>query len=177
MILGREICYNLSRYQLTGHVYQKCQGDEDAVWLQKIPLCKVIHCQPLPVIKNGRHRGVVGKYFVYGNKVSYECDEGFDLLGEKTVWCTNDSKGYGSWSGPLPRCIKSPPVTHCPNPEVAHGYKLNNTNSSFSHNDIVVIACEPGFIMNGSQSIRCQTNNKWVPDVPTCIKKGKIFKE
>ncbi|XP_066888836.1 complement receptor type 2 isoform X1 [Kogia breviceps] len=159
-------------YQLTGHAYQKCQDDENGVWFQKIPLCKVIHCQPPPVINNGRPRGVMGEHFLYGKEVSYECDQGFYLLGEKSIRCISDSKGRGSWHGPPPQCIKSPPVTHCPNPEVTHGYKLNKTRSSYSHNDIVHVACDPGFIMNGSHLIRCHTDNKWVPAVPTCIKKA-----
>lgn len=117
----------------------------------------------------------MAEHFLYGNEVSYECDQGFYLLGEKSIRCISDSKGRGSWRGPPPQCIKSPPVTHCPNPEVTHGYKLNKTRSSYSHNDIVHVACDPGFIMNGSHLIRCHTDNKWVPGVPTCIKKGKIF--
>ncbi|XP_007471712.1 PREDICTED: complement receptor type 2 isoform X2 [Lipotes vexillifer] len=159
-------------YQLTGHAYRKCQDDKNRVWFQKIPLCKVIHCQPPPVINNGRHRGVMAEHFLYGNEVSYECVQGFYLLGEKSIRCISDSKGRGSWRGPPPQCIKSPPVTHCPNPEVTHGYKLNKTHSSYSHDDIVHVACDPGFIMNGSHLIRCHTDNKWVPAVPTCIKKA-----
>ncbi|XP_072804559.1 complement receptor type 2-like [Vicugna pacos] len=159
-------------YQLTGYAYWKCQDDKNGVWFKKSPLCKVIDCQPPPVINNGRHKGVMVEHFLYGNEVSYECDQGFYLLGEKSIRCIKDSKGRGSWSGPPPRCLKSPPVTHCPNPEVTHGYKLNKTQSSYSHNDIVYVACNPGFIMNGSNLIKCNTNNKWEPAVPTCIKKA-----
>uniref|UniRef100_A0A8C8Y9F7 Complement C3d receptor 2 n=1 Tax=Panthera leo TaxID=9689 RepID=A0A8C8Y9F7_PANLE len=157
-------------YRLTGHAYQKCQDAENRVWFQKIPLCKAVHCPPPPVIDHGRPRGVMAERFLYGNEVSYECDQGFSLVGEKNIRCIIDSKGHGSWSGPTPQCFKSPPVTHCPNPEVKHGYKLNKTRSSYAHDDIVYVACNPGFIMNGSNLIRCHTNNQWVPGVPTCIK-------
>ncbi|XP_059001261.1 complement receptor type 2 isoform X2 [Mustela lutreola] len=159
-------------YQLTGHTYQKCQDAENRVWFQKIPLCKVIHCQPPPTIDNGRPRGVMAEPFLYGNEVSYECDQGFSLLGEKNIRCLSDSDGHGSWTEPLPKCLKSPPVIHCPSPEVKHGYQLNKTRSSYSHNDTIYVACNPGFIMNGSHVIKCHTNNKWVPGVPTCIKKA-----
>nr|XP_035956190.1 complement receptor type 2-like isoform X3 [Halichoerus grypus] len=161
-------------YRLTGHTYQKCQDAENRVWFQKIPLCKVIHCQPPPMIDHGRPRGVMAGPFLYGNEVSYECDQGFSLLGEKNIRCISDSEGHGSWTGPSPKCLKSPPVIHCPSPEVKHGYKLNKTRSSYSHNDTVYVACNPGFIMNGSHVIRCHTNNKWVPGVPTCIKKASL---
>uniref|UniRef100_A0A8C9K1J0 Complement C3d receptor 2 n=1 Tax=Panthera tigris altaica TaxID=74533 RepID=A0A8C9K1J0_PANTA len=157
-------------YRLTGHAYQKCQDAENRVWFQKIPLCKAVHCPPPPVIDHGRPRGVMAERFLYGNEVSYECDQGFSLVGEKNIRCIIDPKGHGSWSGPTPQCFKSPPVTHCPNPEVKHGYKLNKTRSSYAHDDIVYVACNPGFIMNGSNLIRCHTNNQWVPGVPTCIK-------
>ncbi|XP_073904534.1 complement receptor type 2 isoform X2 [Castor canadensis] len=159
-------------YQLTGHTYEKCQDAKNGVWFQKIPLCKVIRCQPPPMIANGKHTGMMAEPFLYGNKVSYDCDPGFYLLGEKILQCRNDTKGYGSWSGPPPQCLQSPPITHCPNPVVKHGYKLNETHSLYSHNDIVYIACNPGFIMNGSHLIKCHTDNTWVPGVPTCIRKA-----
>uniref|UniRef100_A0A2K5URD8 Complement receptor type 2 n=1 Tax=Macaca fascicularis TaxID=9541 RepID=A0A2K5URD8_MACFA len=158
-------------YWLTGHTYHKCQDDENGIWFKKIPLCKVIHCHPPPVIVNGKHTGMKAENFLYGNEVSYECDQGFYLLGEKKLQCRSDSKGHGSWSGPSPQCLQSPPVTSCPNPEVKHGYKLNKTLSAYSHDDIVYVDCHPGFIMNGSRVIRCHTDNTWVPGVPTCIKK------
>uniref|UniRef100_A0A2K5LCH6 Complement receptor type 2 n=2 Tax=Cercocebus atys TaxID=9531 RepID=A0A2K5LCH6_CERAT len=158
-------------YWLTGHTYHKCQDDENGIWFKKIPLCKVIHCHPPPVIVNGKHTGMMAENFLYGNEVSYECDQGFYLLGEKKLQCRSDSKGHGFWSGPSPQCLQSPPVTSCPNPEVKHGYKLNKTLSAYSHDDIVYVDCHPGFIMNGSRMIRCHTDNTWVPGVPTCIKK------
>ncbi|XP_039086000.1 complement receptor type 2 [Hyaena hyaena] len=157
-------------YWMTGHAYQKCQDTENRVWFQKIPLCKAVHCPPPPVIDHGWHRGVMAEHFLYGDEVSYECDQGFYLLGEKNIRCISDPEGHGSWSRPIPQCLKSVPVTHCPNPEVRHGYKLNKTRSSYSHNDTVYVACNPGFIMNGSHLIRCHTNNQWVPGVPTCIR-------
>nr|KAF6394391.1 complement C3d receptor 2 [Rousettus aegyptiacus] len=158
-------------YRLTGHAYQKCQDAENRTWFQRIPLCKVIYCPPPPVIDNGRHTGIMAEHFLYGIEVSYECDQGFSLLGQKNIRCISNSKGHGSWSGPPPQCLKPPPLTHCPNPDVKHGQILNKT-SSYSHNDTVYIACDPGFLMNGSHLIKCHTNNKWVPDIPTCIKKA-----
>ncbi|XP_054568191.1 complement receptor type 2-like isoform X2 [Eptesicus fuscus] len=161
-------------YQLTGHTYQKCEDAGNGVWFQRIPLCQAIHCPPPLVIDNGRHTGVMAEQFLYGMEISYECDHGFSLLGERNIRCISDSEGHGSWSGPPPRCLKPPPVAHCPNPEVKHGYTLNKTRSSYSHNDIVYVACNPGFIMNGSDLVRCHTNNKWVPGIPTCIRKGSL---
>ncbi|KAK1329358.1 hypothetical protein QTO34_011542 [Cnephaeus nilssonii] len=119
-------------YQLTGHTYQKCEDAGNGVWFQRIPLCQAIHCPPPLVIDNGRHTGVMAEQFPYGMEISYECDHGFSLLGKRNIRCISDSEGHGSWSGPPPRCLKAPPVAHCPNPEVKHGYTLNKTRSSYS---------------------------------------------
>ncbi|KAL1772828.1 hypothetical protein HispidOSU_004774 [Sigmodon hispidus] len=159
-------------YQLTGYTYEKCQNAENGTWFQKIAVCKVIFCQPLPRIENGRHTGMMAENFLYGDEVFYECDQGFNLQGEKSLQCRKDPKGDVSWSGLPPKCIRSSPPTYCPDPEVKHGYKLNKTHSAYSHNDIVHVACNHGFIMNGSHLIRCHTNNTWVPSVPTCIRKA-----
>ncbi|XP_037680746.1 complement receptor type 2 isoform X2 [Choloepus didactylus] len=161
-------------YQLTGHAYEECRDADKGVWFRKIPLCKVIQCPPPPKIPNGSHTHVMARHFLYGNEVSYECDQGFDLMGEKNIRCISDAKGHGSWSGHPPECFQPPPVTHCPNPEVKHGFKLNETHSSYPHNAIIHVACNSGFIMNGSHLIRCHTNNTWVPGVPTCIRRAVL---
>nr|KAF6315936.1 complement C3d receptor 2 [Pipistrellus kuhlii] len=162
-------------YELTGHTFQKCEDDENRIWFQRIPLCEAILCPPPPrKIDNGRHTGVMAEQFLYGMEISYECDPGFLLLGRRKMRCIRDSEGHGSWSGPPPQCLKPPPVAHCPHPQVKHGYTLNKTRSSYSHNAIVYVACNQGFIMNGSDLIKCHTNNKWVPGVPTCIRKAFI---
>lgn len=134
-----------------------------------------ILCPPPLEIDNGRHTSVMAEQFLYGMEISYECDPGFLLLGGRKMRCIRDSKGHGSWSGSPPQCSKPPPVADCPHPQVKHGYTLNKTRSSYSHNAIVYVACNQGFIMNGSDLIKCHTNNKWVPSIPTCIRKGKLF--
>ncbi|XP_005375490.1 PREDICTED: complement receptor type 2 [Chinchilla lanigera] len=161
-------------YQLSGYTYKKCQDAKNGIWFQKSPHCEAIHCQPPPLIANGRPTGTMAKQFLYGNEVSYKCDPGFYLSGEKSLKCRSNSEGRGSWSGPPPQCLQSPPVTHCPDPEIKHGYPLNKTHSAYSHNDIVYVACNPGFIMKGNHLIRCHTDNTWVPSIPTCIRKAFV---
>ncbi|KAM6165195.1 complement receptor type 2 [Erethizon dorsatum] len=159
-------------YQLSGYTYEKCQDAINGVWFQKIPRCEAIHCQPPPLIANGRPIGVMEKQFLYGNEVAYKCDPGFYLSGEKILKCSSNSEGQGSWRSPPPQCLQSPPETHCPNPDIKHGYPLNKTHAAYSHNDTVYVACNPGFVMKGSRLIRCHTDNTWVPSIPTCVLKA-----
>ncbi|ELK29564.1 Complement receptor type 2 [Myotis davidii] len=160
-------------YSLVGNKSIHCMPSGN--WSPSAPRCEAIHCPAPPVIDNGRHTDVMAERFLYGIEISYECDQGFSLLGERNIRCISDSEGHGSWSGPPPRCLKPPPVAHCPNPEVKHGYTLNKTRSSYSLNDTVYVACNQGFIMNGSDLVRCHASNKWVPGVPTCIKKDCVL--
>ncbi|KFO19659.1 Complement receptor type 2, partial [Fukomys damarensis] len=158
--------------QVTGYAYKKCQDAKNRVWFQKSPHCEAVQCQPPPRTANGRPRGALEKRFLYGNEVSYECDPGFYLSGEGSLKCRTNAEGHGTWSGPPPQCLRSPPGTHCPSPDIKHGHPLNGTRESYSHNDTVWVACNPGFIMKGSRLIRCHTDNTWVPAIPTCIRKA-----
>ncbi|XP_054546659.1 complement receptor type 1-like [Talpa occidentalis] len=166
-------------YQLVGHTYWQCQDTGSGVWFQRRTRCEAVRCLPPPVISHGRHTGSPGKPFLYGHEVSYKCDQGFSLVGVQAIRCTRDAMGRGSWSAPPPRCELLPPPTpptHCPAPEVRHGRVLSGAEPPHALDAEVLVACDPGFVMNGSREIRCRSDGAgtpvWVPGVPTCIRKG-----
>ncbi|XP_072687329.1 complement receptor type 2 isoform X6 [Canis lupus baileyi] len=157
-------------YRLTGHAYQKCQDAENRVWFQKIPLCKVIHCEPPPMIEHGRPRGVMAEHFLYGNEVSYECDQGFSLLGEKNIRCISDPKGHGSWSKPLPQCGL---IGQCKAPEqlpFAKPLRLFN-ESEFPIGTSIKYECRPGY-QKRVFSMKCLQNSVWSSIENMCKRKS-----
>lgn len=61
-----------------------------------------IPCPPPPEIPNGRHDDTDN--YVYGTAVTYRCNAGFSLIGNKTIVCTYDQRENGMWSGSAPEC-------------------------------------------------------------------------
>ncbi|KAL6042039.1 hypothetical protein STEG23_022029, partial [Scotinomys teguina] len=162
--------------QLSESAYQLCQGT--IPWFIEIRLCKEITCPPPPIIHNGTHTGSSSEDVPYGTVVTYTCypgpEEGvqFNLIGERTIRCTGDSRGRGSWSGPAPLCKLSFPAVQCSDVHVANGYKLPGNRAPYFYNDSVTFKCNNGYILNGSSQIRCKANNTWDPEIPLCEKEG-----
>ncbi|XP_060034311.1 complement receptor type 2 isoform X3 [Erinaceus europaeus] len=159
-------------YQLLGYVHRRCQDLESGVWFQKIPHCEAIHCPPPPSIAHGRVLNAPTQPAPYSREISYRCDPGFSLQGERSLRCVQDSQGHGAWSGQAPRCEAIPRETLCPRPEVRHGHVLNQSQPTFVPGTLLRVACTPGFLLNGSQWVRCHRDGRWVPVPPTCIKKA-----
>lgn len=134
---------------------------------------QAIPCESPPAISNGDFYSSSSEDFYYGMVVTYKCHVGqngkklFDLVGEKSIYCTSKDNRIGIWSSPPPRCI---PVVKCPIPEVENGIMESGFRRSFSLNDSVMFKCKPGFTMKGSNTVWCQPNSKWNPPLPRCFK-------
>lgn len=59
-----------------------------------------LECPPLPPITNGHHTGKNAGPFVPGLSVTYSCELGYLLLGEKNIHCLSS----GDWSAVIPTC-------------------------------------------------------------------------
>jgi hypothetical protein len=137
---------------------------------------KAILCDTPPTISNGDFHSNSRESFYYGIVVTYHCHLGrngeklFDLVGEKSIYCTTKDNQVGVWSSPPPRCIA---LVKCPVPEVENGIMESGFRHSFSLNDMVTFKCKPGFTMKGSNIVQCQPNSIWDPPLPTCFR-GKL---
>nr|XP_006814955.1 PREDICTED: uncharacterized protein LOC102801936 [Saccoglossus kowalevskii] len=88
-----------SGYQLVGSPILTC--NDDGTLSGEPPVCDKIECaDPRQGIPG--HIDVDEETFVQGDLIKFECTEGYDLVGADTLACNDD----GSWSGPLPDCIK-----------------------------------------------------------------------
>lgn len=65
-------------------------------------LCKdfPLECPSLPTIAHGRHTGEDVASFAPGFSVTYSCEPGYLLLGEKTIRCLSS----GNWNAVSPTC-------------------------------------------------------------------------
>lgn len=141
-----------------------------------------ILCPPPPPVLNGRHTGSFSANVSYGSTVTYTCDPSpekgvnFILIGEKTIYCTSDSKKSGIWSGPAPRCELSTSAVQCLKPQIDRGRILSILKDKYSYNDTVTLSCESGFNLKGSERIRCNAQGTWEPSVPVC-EKGECYQK
>ncbi|OPJ89084.1 hypothetical protein AV530_019173 [Patagioenas fasciata monilis] len=71
-------------YKLVGSNFIQCQLKGNDVEWSKRPTCELITCSSPPRITNGKHDGEGVEKFVYNSTVTYSCDYGFQLVGNKT---------------------------------------------------------------------------------------------
>ncbi|CAM4695371.1 membrane cofactor protein-like isoform X3 [Caretta caretta] len=153
-------------YRLIGPTSAQCVIVGNGVdWDTEVPLCQAIPCRPPPDITQGSHNGESVEKFSFGSAVTYKCDPGLSLIGEASIHCTTKDHFNGEWSGPAPECK----VVKCPEPEVKNGRKQSGFGPDYSYGNAVIFACDSGYTLHGSSSVRCEANNSWVPSLPTCL--------
>ncbi|NWI76268.1 DAF1 protein, partial [Dryoscopus gambensis] len=97
--MGMSVQYSCDPgYHLVGNAAVSCRASGS--WSQPRPRCEEVMCPRPPSIANGLHSGRSSDKFSRGVTVSYSCKEGFELLGNASITCTDS----GAWSRPLPRC-------------------------------------------------------------------------
>ncbi|NXV04600.1 CR2 protein, partial [Cettia cetti] len=96
---GMSVRYSCSPgYYLVGKAAVSCRAS--GAWSQPRPRCEELTCPRPPGIPNALHSGRSAGSFPRGGTVSYSCRDGFQLLGNASITCTD----AGLWSRPLPRC-------------------------------------------------------------------------
>uniref|UniRef100_A0A8C8S7G1 Complement component 4 binding protein alpha n=1 Tax=Pelusios castaneus TaxID=367368 RepID=A0A8C8S7G1_9SAUR len=156
-------CYG--GWLLVGERSIKCiAGDEEtARWQGDAPQCQEIVC-PRPHIENGRHETAREKYR-FRESITLKCNRGYNLEGHNTSTCTEN----GSWQPPLPACSLK---IRCPKPVIENGKQIPASGMEYTYGSTVEFQCDSGYTLEGNKSINCDTNAKWNPPVPSCVKAG-----
>ncbi|PWA28849.1 hypothetical protein CCH79_00012875 [Gambusia affinis] len=159
-VQGKEYTYNKEielrcqpGFILQGTSKSVCQAD--GTWSHAYLSCIPAHCgRPSPI----PHGHVLGSETGFNSKLTYECDEGYKLIGDPTVVCQSD----GLWDKSPPRCD----IISCDPPEdISHGFV---NGSGFNYNNVVEYVCFEGYEVVGDPILRCSAQGLWVGSVPQC---------
>ncbi|KAM8716457.1 hypothetical protein ACLKA7_003348 [Drosophila subpalustris] len=147
-------------YVTNGFPRAKCLAiDNVASWYGPDIQCAPRSCGQPPDPAYGWH---AGECYTYGCKITYNCGNGYELVGKHERYCQSD----GSWTPKeLPTCVLVTSVV-CPTPENPKNGKA--TYTTLAYNSVVSYECRYGYTLVGESSSRCGASAKWSGTVPSC---------
>ncbi len=142
------------RYYLDGSSGIVCLAVKS--WNSTIPECLLINCGDPGMPANGSS---MGQEYSYQSIVTFQCDDGFELIGSTAITCGDDNQ----WNSTVPTCdpvsCGAPVVDNDTVIVIPHIYTFPN---------VIEYQCVSGYELNGSSSAMCQANGEWSVTVPSC---------
>ncbi|CAH2220992.1 Hypothetical predicted protein [Pelobates cultripes] len=144
-------------YRFINKNTRECQAD--GTWSGELPICEVQICPPPNAITDGDYDPKKDEY-EYLNAVTYKCNKDLTLVGAGSIFCT----AFGNWSNVEPQCK----VVSCADPNVPNSERTSGFNGPYTLNSAITFKCKSGFVMVGSDSVRCNVQSQWEPQLPLC---------
>ncbi|KRT85211.1 EGF domain-containing protein, partial [Oryctes borbonicus] len=136
-------------YRLVGDSITTCILD--GYWTQPNITCELVpaaaKCPAPPKVKNAKLIQINTVEYFAGDKVNYECVEGYRLLGNAFVKCS----ASGKWSRFGGKCIKKT----CGKPNVAESTVVQG--KSYLFGEKIKIICRNG----NEYTLTCESSGKW----------------
>ncbi|XP_045838409.1 complement factor H isoform X3 [Meles meles] len=151
-------------FRTLGAIIMECKNGE---WesLNPLRICRERPCGHPGDTPFGSFQLERGEEFVYGAKVVYTCDEGYQLLGRINFReCEPDG-----WSNDIPLCevVKCLPVTEPENGRLTSTALEQDQDYTFGQ--VVHFHCNSGFKLDGPAEIHCSANGVWSGETPKCV--------
>ena len=140
-------------YDLFGPSRRTCQGD--GKWTEMDPSCLPKRCPQPPVEKYARMQA--DGAFMVGSHVSFDCETGYNLVGQHTLKCKGDK-----WDAPFPQCAK----VQCNSPKLSNGVMYEGR--SFAYGDKLRLKCMAGYVLVGNEFCTCEADGKWIDTDAVC---------
>ncbi|XP_002128544.3 E-selectin-like [Ciona intestinalis] len=140
----------------------RCCCTENECNARAMPCDKDPKC-PAPVQpRNGK---VTCDNMNFGNSTcTYQCDQGYNLVGDKDVKCVEDGFGL-RWESETPKCER--PTCGISIPRSPPNGKVSCSNSN-KRGSVCAFTCDLGFEIVGNFRTICNSNQKWSNSVPLC---------
>ncbi|XP_042191803.1 E-selectin-like [Callorhinchus milii] len=148
-------------FELLGLKSLECGASGE--WTAQTPSCAAVNCSRLEIPAQGimECNHPTGD-FSFNSTCNFSCAEGFELLGSKSLECG----ASGEWTAQTPSCA----AVRCDAPEIPNsgGMNCSHPNGNFSYSSTCNFGCMDGFWLNGSESLKCDSNGAWTGPAPTC---------
>ncbi|KHJ85830.1 hypothetical protein OESDEN_14434 [Oesophagostomum dentatum] len=137
-------------YVLIGSSQRRCQGNRE--WSGAQPTCRLqIKCGPPPEIPYAVHDGS-----------SFSGEYDLEAEGLALAKCLLNRKNIAQWFGPDLKCK----ARSCPDPGKPENGMRDGDVFEYPHT--VVYHCQPGFLLLGPSTRKCESNGEWSDDAPIC---------
>ncbi|XP_054906226.1 sushi, von Willebrand factor type A, EGF and pentraxin domain-containing protein 1-like isoform X2 [Poeciliopsis prolifica] len=147
-------------YNLVGNEIIECT--ETGGYDSQPPRCVIVTCPKPTRVENGRHSWNNVRKPEYQETVYFTCNTGYNLVGNKTIRCT-ETGGYDSQP---PRCV----IVTCPKPtRVENGRHSWNNVRKPEYRETVHFTCNTGYTLFGNEIIRCTETGGYDSQPPRCV--------
>lgn len=133
----------------------------------KLPICKIVKCDPLKTPLNGR---MTMTKTTYRGQAKFTCDDGFYIEGNSTLSCLSS----GKWSNNVPKCKSYNECEALNEPKSGKLIYASDSGiikeilTSYSVGSYAEIHCNEGFEYNGENLISCTESGNWDFEVEDC---------
>ncbi|XP_051868095.1 complement factor H-like [Pristis pectinata] len=148
-----------------GILRYKCKNGE---WISadKMLNCRLKPCGSPGDILHGTFELKRGDALVFGARIEYKCDEGYQLVGTRNY---RDCEISG-WSGLVPYCeVKTCPPVKAPENGRIIGPDVYDLDQDYPYGSLLTFECNsPDLQIQGAKEIYCLENATWSNPVPKC---------
>ncbi|XP_076821802.1 uncharacterized protein LOC143468462 isoform X2 [Clavelina lepadiformis] len=147
------------RYDFRGNPSSTCLVSGS--WSNTLPYCHIRRCVHRDVPEHSTANPNKSQW-VYGDRVTYTCDRGYELSGSAESRCTSS----GRWSDPPPTCT----IRSCEHPTPPRNVDIIRPANKMSwvYEDTITYGCSRGYRLNGARTLSCTEDGTWSHPVPTC---------
>ncbi|XP_072504066.1 complement receptor type 1-like isoform X9 [Notamacropus eugenii] len=148
-----------TNFTMRGYDTLWCQAD--STWgPTPVPTCES-DCSSPPVIPNGYYKDDRNGQAAPGLSVTYSCEPGYLLIGEKTIHCLSS----GGWNASAPKCKEAlcDPLIKFPNGQIEEP-------SHLQIGAVMTFSCNKGYYLQGQASSKCvlATEGAVWTKIPVC---------
>ncbi|CAG2224591.1 CSMD [Mytilus edulis] len=144
-------------FTLIGEKTLKCH--ENSTWTQNAFFCKEDCGDPSDDYNNSAI--LVNSSWAVNSTIEMDCQEGFTLIGEKTLKCHENS----TWTQNAFSCKEG-----CGDPSAfVNNSALSDPSKPRKHGSSHKMICTDGYSVKGNASMTCLNNSTWTPPNFSCV--------